>query len=243
MRVRAHPRSPRSPTCRARALLRVCAGSSLLQLALVGLAAGQLRPRRVGTSALGEQQEAGGGGGFESDMVEPMAAQMGAAASAFGGGGDMDLKGLMEGMGGGGDMAEMMQKMMGGMDMENNPMLKAMADSNPELAKLMSDPEAMKEQMAQVGKVMASEEGQQMAKKMMEEVQSVLTNPEKLQEGLQQLTSNPALKGLADAVPGLREVLDDPEAMQQQVAAASSLPTGCACARARACVRMGMGIL
>ena len=155
----------------------------------------------------------------------------------MGGGGDMAemMQKMMGGLGGGGDMAEMMQKMMGGMDMENNPMLKAMADSNPELAKLMSDPEAMKEQMAQVGKVMASEEGQQMAKKMMEEVQSVLTNPEKLQEGLQQLTSNPALKGLADAVPGLREVLDDPEAMQQQVAAASSLPTGCACARARAC--------
>ena len=42
-------------------------------------------------------------------------------------------------------------------------------------------------------------------------------DPEKLKEGLAQLSNNPMLKGLADAVPGLREVLDDPEALEEQV--------------------------
>jgi hypothetical protein len=49
------------------------------------------------------------------------------------------------------------------------------------------------------------------------------SDPEKLKEGLAQLSSNPALKGLADAVPGLREVLDNPEALEEQASKTAEL--------------------
>ena len=39
-------------------------------------------------------------------------------------------------------------------------MLKGLAAANPELAKMMSDPEAMKAQMAQMAELMTSPEGQ-----------------------------------------------------------------------------------
>jgi len=116
-------------------------------------------------------------------------------------------------------MADMLSNLASGQGLDalmNNPMLKGLMDSNPEIAKMMSDPEALQQQMAQMAQMMQSEEGQGMAKKMMQEMQEVLTDPDKLQAGLQQLTDNPALKGLADAVPGLRDVLDNPEAMQEQ---------------------------
>lgn len=38
-----------------------------------------------------------------------------------------------------------------------------------------------------------------------------------------QLSSNPALKGLADAVPGLRDVLDNPEALEEQASKTAEL--------------------
>jgi len=101
--------------------------------------------------------------------------------------------------------------------MKDNPMLKGLMQDNPEMAKMMSDPEAMQEKLRDVTKLMASEEGQGMAKKMMEEMQSVLTDPEKLMQGLEQLSSNPELAGMANMVPGLREVMDDPVAMREQV--------------------------
>lgn len=180
----------------------------LLALSAPALVAAQLRPRRVGTSALGEQQEMGSVGA-DPEMVEPMAAQMGGLSG---------LEGMADLMNGGGaGAADLLQKMMGNMDLENNPMLKGLAAANPELAKLMSDPEAMKAQMEQMAELMTSPEGQDMAQKMMKEMQSVLTDPEKLTQGLQQLSENPALKGLAEAVPGLQEMLDDPVAMQEQV--------------------------
>lgn len=166
---------------------------SLLLLACAPTAHAQLRPRRVGASALGETQEI---------PEVPAGNSLGGVAA---GGDNM--------------MADMLSNLASGQGLDalmNNPMLKGLMDSNPEIAKMMSDPEALQQQMAQMAEMMQSEEGQGMAKKMMQEMQEVLTDPDKLQAGLQQLTDNPALKGLADAVPGLRDVLDNPEAMQEQ---------------------------
>jgi len=166
---------------------------SLLLLACAPTAHAQLRPRRVGASALGETQEI---------PEVPAGNSLGGVAA---GGDNM--------------MADMLSNLASGQGLDalmNNPMLKGLMDSNPEIAKMMSDPEALQQQMAQMAQMMQSEEGQGMAKKMMQEMQEVLTDPDKLQAGLQQLTDNPALKGLADAVPGLRDVLDNPEAMQEQ---------------------------
>ena len=50
----------------------------------------------------------------------------------------------------------------------------------------------------------------------------MLTNPDKLKEGLAQLSTNPALKGLAD-MPGMKEVLDNPEAMAEQAEKAAQM--------------------
>jgi len=167
----------------------------LLQAAMPAVHA-QLRPRRVGTSALGEQQEIpevpAGNAGFGADDAS-LGAGMEALAKMAGGGAD-GLAGLAD-----------------------NPMLKNLMDSSPELAQLMSDPEALQAQMGQMAKLMNSDEGRAMGAKMMQDMQEVLTDPEKLQAGLQQLTENPELKGLADAVPGLREMMDDPVKMQEQV--------------------------
>ena len=65
-----------------------------------------------------------------------------------------------------------------------------------------------------------------MGAKMMQDMQEVLTDPEKLQAGLQQLTENPELKGIAEAVPGLREMMEDPEKMQEQVIDVESVVSG-----------------
>ena len=132
----------------------------LVLLAITGGAHAQLRPKRVGTNALGEQQMAQGGGDMAGGGGD-MAANLEAMAAAFGGGDDA-----------GGFDAEAMLK---NLDPTNNPLLKGIADANPELAKLMSDPSAMKEQMAQMAKLMQSGEGQEFAQKMMSEMQSVLT--------------------------------------------------------------------
>ena len=41
-------------------------------------------------------------------------------------------------------------------------------------------------------------------------------DPEKLKAGLEAFATNPALKGLADSIPGMREMLEDPEKLSEQ---------------------------
>ena len=189
----------------------------LISTVLMPAADAQLRPRRVGTNAAGGQEAyAGAGAGGGADPSAGIAEAMNAMGLGDGEGADA-LAQMMKGLGGegGGDMMAQMMKGLG--NMQDNPMLKGLADANPELAEMMSNPEKMAEQMKKVGELMSSEEGQETMGKMMREMTSVLTDPEKLQQGLEQLTTNPALAGIADAVPGLREVLDNPEAMREQV--------------------------
>ena len=68
----------------------------LVLLAITGGAHAQLRPKRVGTNALGEQQMAQGAGDMASGGGD-MAANLEAMAAAFGGG---------DGEGGGRDVAQ-----------------------------------------------------------------------------------------------------------------------------------------
>jgi len=174
----------------------------------------QLRPRRVGGAgfnAMGQQEEvpaaATGTDGFEGMAdLERMAEQLGAN------GGMPDMAKIMEMMAGG-DLSNLM----------NNPMLKGLASANPELAEMLSNPELMKEKIAEVSQMLNSEEGMNMASKMMEEMQSVMTDPDKLQQALQQIVDNPALKGFANAVPGLAEALADPDALRNHVEKAAEI--------------------
>lgn len=48
----------------------------------------------------------------------------------------------------------------------------------------------------------------------------MLTDPEKMRQGLEQFASNPLLKGVADAVPELAEVLNNPALMEESIAQA-----------------------
>jgi hypothetical protein len=123
------------------------------------------------------------------------------------------------------DMAKIMEMMAGGdlSNLMNNPMLKGLASANPELAEMLSNPELMKEKIAEVSQMLNSEEGMNMASKMMEEMQSVMTDPDKLQQALQQIVDNPALKGFANAVPGLAEALADPDALRNHVEKAAEI--------------------
>ena len=124
----------------------------------------------------------GMGGGGSLDDLSGMAQMMGEAMK---GGGEFDPAALLKGM-----------------DLANNPLLQQLAASNPELAAVLNDPDAMATQMEQVKQMMSSPEGQEMAgdmmKKMMGEMQSVMTDPEKLKAGLEQFGSNPALRGIAE---------------------------------------------
>ena len=61
---------------------------------------------------------------------------------------------------------------------------------------------------------------------MQEEVQSVLTDPEKMRQGLEQFANNPLLKGVADAVPELAEVLNNPALMEESIAQAQKMFSG-----------------
>ena len=71
--------------------------------------------------------------------------------------------------------------------------------------------------MAEVMQLMNSEEGKEMGQKMMAEVQSVLSDPDKMRQGLEQFATNPMLKGMAESIPGLQQVLDDPDLMQKSI--------------------------
>ena len=184
----------------------------------------QLRPRRVGVSSMGEQEAPeGAAASFEQGMEAGLEA----------------LKAMGGGMGGDGGMAEMMKAMSGGMGGEGgmagmSEMMKAMGGNEQmagELQELLSNPEAMQAKMAEVFQALNTDEGKAATAKIMEEMQSVLTDPEKmrqglqqfasnplLKEGLQQFASNPMLKGLADSMPELKEVLDHPEMIEKKLA-------------------------
>merc|ERR1712146_655355 len=79
---------------------------------------------------------------------------------------------------------------------------------------------------AEMQKVMNSDEGKAATAKIMEEVQAVMSDPEKMRLGLEQFASNPMLKGVADAMPELQEVLSNPALMEESIAQAQKMFAG-----------------
>ena len=175
--------------CRGGVWLRA---ASVLACASLGTA--QLRPRRVGVDPLGETVESSGGAGaggadqFNTAGMQAGLEQMMRAAGA-GGGGE------------GGDLNAMLLN-----SLKDNPFLANLAESNPEIADLVNNPQArtlrrvtpprpgsharrvaqalqskMAEAMAALGA-----DGTNLNEKLMEEFQSVLTDPEKMRQGLEQ---------------------------------------------------------
>ena len=115
----------------------------------------------------------------------------------------MSMEQLMKAMGGGGG-AEQMAAL--AENLKSNPMLQDAFSGNEEMQNLLNNPEELAKKVAEMQELMNSDEGQAASKKIMEEVQSVLTDPEKMRMGLEQFATNPMLKGMADAVPELKEV-------------------------------------
>jgi len=189
----------------------------LLLLGSLALTGAQLRPKRVGVSPMGEEMAGGedvgaADGAANGGMAELLKAMGGA------GGMDMDaLKNLGESLNDNPMFAQAMQGMQG---MQGNG---EMAD---EMANLMANPEALAEKMGEIGKLMGSGEGQEATAKIMEEVQSVLSDPDKMRQGLEQFANNPMLKGVADAVPELQEVLNNPALMEESIAQAQKMFAG-----------------
>ena len=111
---------------------------------------------------------------------------------------------LMKNMMGGGMEGGGMEAMMAGL--KDNPLLQQAFAGNPEMEQLLNNPEELTKKVAEMQQLMNSDEGREASAKIMEEVQSVLTDPEKMRMGLEQFANNPLLKGVADAVPELKEV-------------------------------------
>lgn len=126
-----------------------------------------------------------------------------AGETAGNAGGDMSMEQLMKAMGGGGG-ADQMAALAD--NLKANPMLQQAFSGNDEMQNLLNNPEELAKKVAEMQELMSSGEGQEASKKIMEEVQSVLTDPEKMRKGLEQFASNPMLKGMVDAVPELQEV-------------------------------------
>merc|ERR1719352_1851376 len=111
-------------------------------------------------------------------------------------------------------------------NLKGNPLLEQMMAGNPEMQELLNNPAALQEKMAEMQQLMNSDEGREASAKIMEEVQSVLTDPDKMRMGLEQFANNPLLKGVADAVPELKEVLSNPELMEESIAQAQKMFAG-----------------
>lgn len=131
---------------------------------------------------------------------------------------------LMKNMMGGGMEGGGMEAMMAGL--KDNPLLQQAFAGNPEMEQLLNNPEELTKKVAEMQQLMNSDEGREASAKIMEEVQSVLTDPEKMRMGLEQFANNPLLKGVADAVPELKEVLSNPELMEESIAQAQKMFAG-----------------
>jgi len=181
---------------------------SLLQIgffllaANLPFAAAQLRPRRVGVDSLGAQDlDAGAAAdGLNGDM-----------ADAFQG--VQEAMKMMVGEDGNFDMSAMLQ----------SPIMQKMMAANPEMAEMLSNPELMQEKMKEVTDLMSSEEGQDAMGKVMSEMKSVLTDPEKLKQGLEMFKNNPMFAELADQMPEIQKVMDDPDALEETMAQAQKM--------------------
>ena len=56
----------------------------------------------------------------------------------------------------------------------------------------------------------------------------MLTDPDKMRVGLEQFASNPMLAGMAESMPELKAVLDNPALMEESIAQAQKLFSGMA---------------
>ena len=169
----------------------------------------QLRPRRVGVDPLGESEPAADAAGGDLEAKLAKLREM-----AAGGGADADpaaqMAMLQELMGGGeGGHAAELGKMMAG---AGKDFAQAMAANMKEAASLLENPDALQEKLSEL--MGGDGEGAN----LMQEMQSVLTDPDKLREGIAAMASNPMFAQMADAVPGLKQAFADPEALEQGIA-------------------------
>jgi hypothetical protein len=96
------------------------------------------------------------------------------------------------------------------------------------MLEMLQDPAKIQEKMAELQQLLGSPEGQEISQNIMKEMQSVLTDPDKMRVGLEQFASNPMLAGMAESMPELKAVLDNPALMEESIAQAQKLFSGMA---------------
>ena len=123
----------------------------------------QLRPRRVGINPLGESEAADADFNEEAILAKLQAMKAQAAGEDAGLGGSMadQMAMLQKMMSGDGSMTETLQAMM-----KENPMMKSLMASNPEMAEVFENPEKLQESLAAVQEMMTSPEGMSGALRM-----------------------------------------------------------------------------
>ncbi|KAL3927545.1 MAG: hypothetical protein SGPRY_002773 [Prymnesium sp.] len=191
----------------------------LLPLLLLHPSLAQLRPRRVGVGSMGESAAAA------DDSSEALSELMEKMSKRGMGGGVADMMNNPEFMEMMKDPEAMMKMMAKGQGMmESNPKMaeklmkgiEGAMGANPEVAELLTNPAklqaggsfrvaigiaqgAMSEKMAEVADMMNSDEGKELYSKMMQELETVISDPEMMRKGFEEFATNPMFKGLSES--------------------------------------------
>jgi len=169
-------------------------------LLILAPAAAQLRPRRVGIDPMGEM--AGGGGGDDIEAKLAKLAELGLANGDMAGDPQAQMAALQ---------AAMAESGMGG-DAMAEVMRKGMAEAGEAMAEMMQNPDLLQQRMADL---MTASDGE--GKNVLEEMTSVLTDPNKLRDGMAQMANNPMFAQMAAAMPGLGDALNDPAMVEASI--------------------------
>jgi hypothetical protein len=170
-------------------------------LLLLAPTAAQLRPRRVGIDPMGEADRMGAGA---EDMDAKLArlAELGLGNAEMGADPRAQLAALQAAMADSGldtdELAEVMRK--------------GMAEAGQAMAEMMANPGLMQKRMADM---LAASGGD--GQNILEEMSAVLTDPDKLREGMAQITDNPMFAKMVESMPGLSDALTDPALVEASI--------------------------
>eukprot|EP00967_Tisochrysis_lutea_P007489 scaffold8907_cov28-Tisochrysis_lutea.AAC.1 len=176
-----------------------------LVLLALAPAAAQLRPRRVGIDPMGEVDQMGAAGGADAQDLDAKLAKL-----AELGIGNPDMAADPEAQ------IAALQAMMAESGLENEElaevMRKGMAEAGQAMAEMMANPEVMQQRMMEMMTAGGAE-----SMNVLEQVGAVLSDPEKLREGMAQIAENPMFAQMAKAMPGLQDALSDPDLIEASI--------------------------
>jgi hypothetical protein len=170
-------------------------------LLLLAPGAAQLRPRRVGVDPTGETDRWRAGA---EDMDAKLArlAELGIGSDGMGADPQAQLAAL--------------QAAMADSDFDSEElaavMRKGMAEAGQAMADMMANPELLQQRMADMLAAGGAD-----GHNILEEMGSVLTDPDKLREGMAQIADNPMFAKMAESMPGFSDALSDPALVEASI--------------------------